>query len=184
MTMIKKTMTALFAAALLFAAAPASAADAPAALSYGVVDMNKVLQTADAAKGLIAELDAKRKEFQGQITKEETALRASEQDILKQKDKMSADEFEKKRKEFEGKVAAAQKSIQDRKKVLDDAFAAAMTKLRTEILKASADVAKSKGYTAVFNQEAMVLADTKADITSDVIAGVNKSVKKIDVNWK
>lgn len=185
MTKMKNTMLALFAATLMFAAVPALAADpAPAALSYGVVDMNKVLQTADAAKGLIAELDAKRKEFQTQLTKEETALRTSEQEILKQKDKLSAADFEKKRKEFEGKVAAAQKSVQDRKKVLDDAFAAAMTKLRTEILKASAEVAKAKGYTAVFNQEAMVLADTKADITNDVIAGVNKSVKKIDVSWK
>ena len=179
MTKLKTLMMALAAVAIL-GTAPAFAADAPA---FGVVDMQKVLQTTDAAKGLIADLEAKRKEFQTQITKEETTLRASEQEILKQKDTLSKEEFEKKRKEFETKVTAAQKSVQDRKKTLDDAFAEAMNKLRAEILKAAADVSKTKGFTAVFTQEAMVLADQKMDITADVIAGVNKNVKKIDVNW-
>lgn len=181
MKMMKTTMMALAAVVMMGAAAPAIAAEP---MNYGVVDMNKVLQTADAAKGLIADLDAKRKEFQTQIAKEETALRTSEQEILKQKEKLSQADFEKKRKEFETKVANAQKGVQERKKVLDEAFAASMNKLRTEILKAAAEVAKVKGYNAVFNQEAMVLSDQKMDITNEVIAGVNKSVKKIDVNWK
>lgn len=180
MRTLKTALIALGAVALISYAAPASAQS----MNYGVVDMNKVLQTADAAKGLIAELDSKRKEFQTQIAKEEAGLRNTEQEIIKQKETLSKDDFEKKRKDFETKVAAAQKSVQERKKVLDEAFATSMTKLRTEILKAAADVAKAKGYNAVFNQEAMVLADQKMDITTDVIAGVNKNVKKIDVNWK
>lgn len=169
-------------AAVLFAGALMKPASAE--MVYGVLDMNKVLQTADAAKGLFADLEAKRKEFQTNIAKEETALRATEQEIIKSKEKLSKEDFEKKRKEFEAKVTAAQKNVQDKKQSLDKAFADAMGKLRMEILKAAADVAKAKNYNAVFNQEAMVLADQKMDITKEVIEGVNKNVKKINVDWK
>jgi outer membrane protein len=180
MRSMKYAVMALAAAAFVGFTSPASAQG----MSYGVVDMNKILQTADAAKGLFAELEAKRKEFQTQIAKEETALRTTEQEIIKQKEKLTKEQFEVKRKEFEGKVTAAQKTVQSRKETLDKAFAEAMGKLRVEILKVSADVAKEKGYNAVFSQEAMVLADQKMDITKEVIEGVNKSVKKIPVEWK
>jgi Skp family chaperone for outer membrane proteins len=159
---------------------PAMAAEA----SYGVVNVNTILQTSEAAKGMFSELETKRKEFQEQITKEEAALRKSEQEILAQKDKISKEDFEKKRKEFETKVIAAQKSVQDRKQTLDQGFNEAMGKLRTEILKVAADVARGKAMTAVFNQEAMVLVDEKMDITKEVVEGVNKNVKKIPIDWK
>lgn len=152
--------------------------------AYGVVNVNTILQTAEAAKGMFSELETKRKEFQDQITKEEASLRKMEQDILKEKEKLSKEEFEKKRKAFEEKVIAAQKTVQDRKQTLDQGFNEAMGKLRAEILKVAADVARGKNMTAVFNQEAMVLVDEKMDITKAVVEGVNKNVKKIPIDWK
>lgn len=152
-------------------------------LSYGIVDINKVVQTADAAKGIFSELEGKRKEYQSQISKEEDSLRSFETDVMKQKDTLSKEEFEKKRKEFEGKMTSAQKMVQERKRLLDQAFSEAMGAFRKEVLKATADIAKEKGYAAVFTQEALVLAEPGLDITTEVISRVNKSVKKIPVVW-
>lgn len=177
MTRLKTALMALAAVAVMGAAVPAKAEN------YGVVDMNRVMRESEAAKGIFAELDTKRKEFQEQIAKEKSGLQAMEQDIMKKKSSMSAEEFDKKRKEFQDKALAAEKRMQERKRGLDQAFSETMKKFRTEVLKVTADIAKNKSYTAIFNQEAMILADPKMDITSSVIEGVNKDVKKIAVAW-
>ena len=167
----------------LVSAAPAMAADA-SALKYGVVDMGKIVQNTDAAKGIFSELEGKRKQYQDQIKKEEDALKVTEQEIVKAKEKMSKEDFEKKAKEFEGKIVAGQKMVQEKKKTLDEAYASSMGKLRSEAAKVIGEVAKERGYSAVFTQDAVVMAATELDITDEVISRINKNVKKIPVEWK
>jgi outer membrane protein len=179
MKKLKNTVLAVAAVAVLAIAAPAVAQAQEG--KFGVVDMGKVLREATAAKSVLEELEAKRKEFQSKVEKEEKALREMEQGIAKQREKLSKEDFEAKVKEFQEKLIAAQKSVQNQKTTLDKAFVDTMGKLRLEILKVAADVAKEKGLMAVLNQEALLLADPKMDITDSVISGVNKNVKKIPV---
>jgi len=176
---------ALIAAVLcLTLAAPATAAEeASKGMTFGIVDINKVLQAAEAAKGILGELEGKRKEFQTQITKEEDSLRAFETSVMKEKEKLSKEDFEKKRKEFEEKMVTAQKMVQDKKRLLDQAFGDSMGKLRTEALKVSAEISKERGFDAVFTQDALVLAEKDLDITDEVLERVNKNIKKIPVVW-
>lgn len=165
--------------------APAFAANepAPAAQAFGVIDMNKVMQITDVAKDIFSQMEVKRKEYQANISKEETALRAAEQEILKQKDSLSKDEFEKKRKEFEGKVVNGQKLVQERKRILDQAFSSSMGSLRGEAIKIVADVAKERNYSAVFTQDAVMISTPNLDMTDVVIERMNKQVKKTTIDW-
>jgi Skp family chaperone for outer membrane proteins len=166
-------------------AAPAFAADEPAsaASAFGVVDMNKVMQITDVAKDIFSQMEVKRKEYQTNISKEETSLRAAEQEILKQKDSLSKDEFDKKRKEFEEKVINGQKFVQERKRILDQAFSSSMGNLRGEAIKIVAEVAKERNYSAVFTQDAVMISTPSLDMTGVVIERMNKSVKKIPIDW-
>ncbi len=167
--------------ALLFTA-PAQAADGT--LKYGVVDMSKVVQNSEAAKGIFSELESKRKQYQDQIKKEEASLTTLEQEIRGQQEKLSKDEFSKKAKDFDGKVAAGQKMVQEKKKTLDQAYAVSMTKLRDEAAKIIGDIAKEKGFSAIFSQDAVVMASNDLDITEEVVKRLNDKVKKIPVEWK
>lgn len=164
---------------------PVLAAEDPAAHArpFGVVDMDKVMQTTEAAKDIFSQLENKRKEYQAQITKEDDLLKAAKQEILKQKDSLSKDEFEKKGREFEEKVASGQKMVQDRTQILDHAFNRSMLKLRGEAAKVVASVAEEKRYVAVLTQDAVMISTPDMDITSEVIARMNKNVKKIPVDW-
>jgi len=185
-TTIARTIIALFAAAGIGLASPTLAADVPAApapVSFGIVDMNKVMQTTEAAKDILAQLESKRKEYQNDITKEEDALRTSEQDLIKKKDTLSKEEFEKQRKSFEEKVMSGQKLVQEKKVSLDQAFNVSMTRLRNEAAKIVAEVAKEKGYSAVLTQDAVMISVPTLDITDIVIERMNKTVKKIPVEW-
>lgn len=158
-------------------------AAAKTGVSIGILDIDKLIQQSDAAKGIMTEMEAKRKEFEAQISKEEKALVASEQEILKQKEKLSKEEFEKKRDAFEKRLANAKKMVQDRKQTLDKAFSESMGKLRGEALKIAAAVAKERQYDLVLNDDAVVMAEPQFDMTEEVIKRLNKDVKKIAVNW-
>ncbi len=185
MDTLKKTILLTGMAAIMALSTPSLAADKPEGTlqSFGVVDMNKVLQTTDAAKDIFSQLESKRKEYQSQISKEEENLRSAEQEILKQKDTLSKEAFDKKRKEFEGKLVNGQKLVQDKKVILDHAFNSSMAKLRSEAAKIIAKIAEEKHYTAVLTQEAVMISTPDMDMTALVIERMNSGVKKIPVDW-
>lgn len=179
---MKNALLAFGLLALLGGSAPAVAAD-ESALKYGVVDMSKIIQSTDAAKGIFNDLEAKRLEYQTQIKKEEETLESAEKEILKMKEKLPQAEFEKKAEEFKAKIVSAQRMVQEKKKTLDEAYARSMGKLRGEAAKIIAEVAKERGYSAVFTQDAVIMASENLDMTEEVIARLNKNVKKIPVEW-
>jgi Skp family chaperone for outer membrane proteins len=184
-SMIKLSVLALSVVSMMSLTAPAFAADAAAhaALTFGVIDMNKVLRDTDAAKDVFSQLEGKRKEYQTQISKEEDTLRAADQAIMKEKEKLSKEEFEKKRKEFEMKVVDAQKLVQERKSTLDRAFNSSMIQVRNAAAKIVAAVAKEKGYSTVFTNDAVMMSADELDMTTVVIERMNKDVKKMKVDW-
>jgi outer membrane protein len=185
MKTMKKTMMAAAVVMMAGFAAPALAADAPAAggQTFGVVDMNKVMQVTSAAKDILSQLEAKRKEYQGQISKEEDSLRSAEQEIVKQKDTLTKEAFDAKRKAFEEKYLSGQKLVQDRKRILDQAYNTSMTNIRREAAKIVANIAQEKHYSAVFTQDAVMISTPDLDMTDTVIERMNKDVKKISVDW-
>lgn len=177
---MKKTIAMIAVAAALLFSPVAQAADP---VAFGVIDMTRVMKETDAAKGILSELEAKRKEYEGQIEKEGDSLSKLEKDIIAKKGKMSEEEFNKARADFEKKIADAQKMVQDRKVTFDKAFADAINKLRAEAAKYTAEVAKERGYSAVMTQDAVVLAEPSLDVTDEVIKRLNANVKKISIKW-
>lgn len=184
----RNTLFAALVAAGLLAAAPAMAAETPApaaakSVSFGIMDMEGVLKKSTAGADILATVDAKRKEYEGLIAKEEAALKKEKEDIVKQRDKMTEIEFENKRKAFEQKAADAFKKVQERKQTLDYAINTSMVKLREEALKVTAEIARARGLDAVFSDDSVILAETGYDISDEVLKTLNKDVKKIPVSF-
>lgn len=184
----RNTLFAALVAAGLLAAAPAMAAETPApaaakSVSFGIMDMEGVLKKSTAGADILATVDAKRKEYEGLIAKEEAALKKEKEDIVKQRDKMTEVEFENKRKAFEQKAADAFKKVQERKQTLDYAINTSMVKLREEALKVTAEIARARGLDAVFSDDSVILAETGYDISDEVLKTLNKDVKKIPVSF-
>lgn len=162
-------------------------ADAPAAsaggLTFGIVDMNKVLQTSDAAKDIFSQMESKRKEYEGQISKEEEALRKEGDALKQQKATLSKEAFEEKAKALQGKFIQEQKLVDTRKRTLDRAFSSSITSLRREAAKIVAAIAKEKNYSVVLTEEAVMMSTPDLDMTDAVITQMNKDVKKIAIDW-
>jgi len=191
MNTIKKIIVIIGIAAMGGLSLPALAVDAPAAAAalvagtptFGIVDMDKVMQTTDAARDIFNQMEAKRKEYQAQISKEEDSLRAAGQDLEKQKTPLGKDAYEQKAKALQEKFVNEQKLVQDRKRIMDQAFAGAISKLRTEATRVVAGIAKDRHYSAVFTEDAVMISTPDLGMTDVVIAQMNKDVKKVPIDW-
>jgi len=190
MTHIRTLSAAVFAVLLMgvapsFAAAPATGEQATAShnVVFGIMDLDGVLRKSVAGDDILKTVNAKRKEYETQISKEELALKKQKDDIIQKRDKMTEADFEKQRKDFEKKAAEGFKMVQERKQMLDYAFNQAMTKLREEALKITAEIARSRNLDVVFSDDSVILAERGYDITEEVLTRLNKDVKKIPVNF-
>lgn len=179
MNTIKNFILALGAIAVAGFSAPSPAA----AEAYAVVDFNRIMNQSVAAQGIRAEIDAKGKQFQAELSKEDIALKEARQKLEQDKAKLSPEDLQKRGRELEAKFIAAERLLQNRKATLNVAGGSSFRKLKEEAVGVIAQLTKEKGYTAVFSQEAVVLASKELDITDEVIKRLNASVKKIAVDW-
>ncbi len=173
-------MTVLFSAFFMVACLPAhKASAAPAAPTIAIVDVEKILAEAKAAKSLQAQLKAKKESFQKEFSAKEKELKAAETALLGQKEKVSAEEFNKQRKAYEEKVIETRKLFQKTRNSLEEGVAKAMSQMRKSIMESAAAVADEKGYDIVLTRESVLIAEKSLDITSDVLAKLDASLSDV-----
>lgn len=194
--MSKKLSYALAALAVALAPAalalPAWAADpAPAVAPAGeklappviaVVDVQKIMQESEAAKGVQTVIESRRDEYQKEIAGLEEKLRSAEQELRKQQTVLSPDALANKRKGFEKQVADVQRTVQARKRALDAGLNEAMGAVQKAMLDIIADVSREKGANVVLARHQFVIIDTKLDVTDTVMQRLNARLPKVIVN--
>ena len=155
-------------------------AELPASV-VAVVDVQFILQEAAASKNIQKQLEAQRETYQNEISKQEDRLRAVEQELNRQRSVLSPDDFAQKRREFEQQVADVQRTVQARKRVLDQAFNESMTKVRDAVLQIVTEVAGEQKATLVLAKQQVVLAEKSLDLTSAVLERVNRKLPTVPV---
>lgn len=165
---MRNIILSFFALALMVVSLPQQghAADG---VSIGLVDVEKILAESKAAKSLQEQIKAKREDMQKEFAAKEKELKKSEQSLIDDKSKLSAEEFGKKRKAYEEKVMDARNLFQKRRGSLDTGVNKAMIELRKAIVEATTAVAEPKGYQIVLTRDAVLIADKKLDITPEVL---------------
>ena len=146
-----------------------------------VVDVQFILQEAAASRNIQKQLEAQRETYQNEISKQEGRLRTVEQELNRQRSVLSPDEFAQKRREFEQQVADVQRTVQARKRVLDQAFNESMTKVRDTVLQIVTEVAGEQKATLVLAKQQVVLAEKSLDLTSAVLERVNRKLPTVPV---
>lgn len=168
---------ALLSVFALAIAVPSSARATPPTIA--LVDVEKILSEAKAAQSLQKQIQAKKDAFQKEFAEKEKQLKTTEDSLLGQKEKLSAEEFGKKRKEYEEKVIDARKLFQKRRSSLDDGLAKAMNELRKNIVDSATKVAEKKGYDIVLTRDSVLIAEKSLDITPDVLSTLNAQLSDI-----
>ncbi len=147
--------------------------------TIALVDVEKILSQAKAAQSLQKQIQAKRDAFQKEFADKEKQLKKTEDGLLQEKDKISAEEFSKKRKSYEQTIIETRKLFQKRRSSLDDGLAKAMTELRKNIVEATAKVADEKKYDIVLTRDSVLIAEKSLDITDEVLSKLNAQLSDV-----
>ena len=161
---------------LALVAGMAQAAD----IKFGIVDMQKALQTVDAGKKAKSELEAEFNRKKKELQDEETSIKKMHEEFQKQSLVMNDQTKQKKQAElqekilkFQEKTARSQGEIQKKEHDLTEPIISSIKKIVSGIAaeKQMALVLEKNENTVLFSLE-------KDDITQEVINQYNKSAKK------
>lgn len=173
----------LTAAALAFSALPMKTAPAAALpeANVAVVDYQRLLKQSAAGRHVHRQIDNYRKSFQAEVKREEEALRDVEEKLKRERDTLSASEFQKRKRNFEERVIALQRRAQDSMRALDRSFQESMSKLHNRVLPLVEDISGKQGYNVVIDRSKVVIVLKTRDLTDEVIAVLNKKIPKLKV---
>lgn len=161
------------------AGAPATAAAIPVPV-IAIIDVDQILQESVAAKGVRAQADKYQQTFQAEMSKEESTLRSTQQDIDQQRKTLSQDAFAEKARSFDASVAEFQRKGLARRRAFDKSFNTAMGHVQQAMLEATQQVASSHGATVVLPRSQVVLFDDKMNLTKEIIVAMDKKLSHVD----
>jgi outer membrane protein len=141
-----------------------------------------VLRNSKAAVSIQTQIDARRDAYQSEVTEEERALREAEQDLAQRRAALDQSAYEQAARSFQDRVAEVQRTVQARKRELDEAFARAMNEVRQKMVATVAQVADERGYQVVLFKNQIVIAAKSLDISEEVQARLDFTLPKVDVD--
>lgn len=176
-----KFLSVIALVALLGVNHPAFAADAAAVTQVVIVDVKKIASEAKATKAIQEQIEAERKKVQADVTKQEEALRKEDQKLAEQRSVLAAEAFEAKRKEFKEKVVAAQRSVQQHRAKLENAYAQAMGDVQKQVVAIIAEMAAQRKFSVVIPSSQVLYFEPKLDITAEVMKKLDEKLPKVNV---
>ncbi|MGE0615362.1 MAG: OmpH family outer membrane protein [Bacteriovoracia bacterium] len=157
----------------------AQAADVPAGVRIGTVDMQTALQTVGAGKKARSELEKEFNKKKDELQKEEASIKKMHEDFQKQSLVMNDQTRAKKQQElqqrilkFQEETGRSQMEIQKKEQELT----APIIKNLRKIIQG---IAAKKSYTVILekNENTVLFSLEKDDLTSEVIEAYNKENK-------
>jgi Skp family chaperone for outer membrane proteins len=173
---------ALLAGALAGVAAPgaARAQQLPATVA-AVIDYQRILRDAAAARSIRDQIDGRRKAYQEEISKEEQRLHEADKAFAKQRSLLTAEAFAEKRREFEQEVAEVQRMVQERRRALDEVSAAALNEVKTALIEGVTSIADERGFNLVLPSSEVLFFSRRIDLTEEVLAKLDARLPSVRV---
>jgi Skp family chaperone for outer membrane proteins len=155
---------------------PAHAGDPPV---IAILDMDRILRTSKASIGLREEIDKQRTVHQGELRKQEEALRAADQELARQRAILSVEAFAAKRKGLQDQVGNLQRDFTSRQKELEQTFAKGMAKVRRALVEVAAEIATEQKIDIILLKATVVLVSRELDITKDALKRLDERLPSV-----
>ncbi|HEX4113033.1 MAG TPA: OmpH family outer membrane protein [Stellaceae bacterium] len=164
-------------------AAPASGTDKGALVpAILIVDLPQVLHDSKAGKGVQATLSQESQAYSKEVAHQEDDLQRMRADLQRQQTALSQSAFDVKAKAFQLHYQELDRSVQAKRQALQKAYNDAMLKVEKAALDIIAGLAKERGANLVLAKQATILQPTTSDITTEVVARLDKTLASVDVS--
>ena len=143
------------------------------------LNVEKVRMETKAGKSImqqIGDLEVKLQDKSNKIQKELDALK---QDLDKQRAVLSKEAFAKKEADFNNKFVEARKDMQKEVSIIEQAQQRALAEFDTVAYEIIKGIIKEDGYLQIIHHNVLIYTDPKSDITSQVIAAMDKKINNI-----
>lgn len=170
-------------AAALATAAPADEAQAqklPPTIA-AVIDYQRILRDAAAARSIRGQIEVRRKAYQEEISKEEQRLHEADKEFAKQRSLLTAEAFTEKRREFEQEVAEVQRLVQERRRELDNVAAVALNQVKEALIEVVTSIADERGFNLVLPSSEVLFFARRIDLTEEVLAKLDSRLPDVRV---
>ncbi len=166
---------------LIAVIAISSAALADDKNSIVTVNVDKVKMETKAGQSIAKQLGDIQNAFKDKVTKLQQDFDNQKVELDKQKTVLSKEAFAKKEAAFNTKLNDSRKAMQKEAGDLEQMQQNALNEFNNIALAVISDMAKENNYTQIFPVEILIYADPKIDITSQVIAAIDKKSDNIAV---
>jgi Skp family chaperone for outer membrane proteins len=160
------------------------AADSLPPAVAAVIDYQRILREAKAARAIRDQVESRRKLYQDEIAKQEQRLHEADKELARQRGILSAEAFSERRRAFESEVAAVQRMAQERRRQLDQAAAAALNNVRSAMIEVVGELAQSRGFNLVLPTSGLLLFSPSIDLTNDTLAQLDQKLPNVKVPEK
>jgi Skp family chaperone for outer membrane proteins len=182
-------LTALALVTLALGIAPARAQDNEAAVAaeqqapavVGIVDVQRILNEASAARNIREQVEKFRTAYLAELTLEETRLRGEEQELSRQRSILSADALAEKERAFRTRVAEVQQRAQTISRRLENTFGKAMNQVRQAMLPIFADLTRERGINIIVAKSQILFAVRMLEITDEVLLRLDAALPEVAV---
>lgn len=152
-------------------------------ITIAVVDVQYILANSLAIKDLRRQIEAITQNLHTQMTNKELELKKNEESLIDLKGKISSAESEKETAGFNKKVSEAQKYAQQQKIKLEKANSDGILRVHNATIETIKEVCNARSCNIVLPSSQLLYADTKLNITADVLEKLNKKISTIKVDF-
>jgi outer membrane protein len=146
-----------------------------------VIDPHLILTESKAAKSINEQIEKKRKEYQNQISLQEKELNKKKQDLEDLQGKVSEAELSKKAQDYNVEAAKLQRSVQDKRIQMDQAYRTALTEIEKVVASILEKLANEKGYNMVMSSTSTMYSSPRLNITQEVMKSLDNLLPKVNV---
>jgi len=166
-------------ACLQFATFTPANAESPQKIA--VVDLDVIMRDSSAAKGIQEQMKGHLESFRKAVKEQEDKFRAEREDLVKQRNVLAADAFNKKQRDLEQKATDTELEFRRREQRIRQAGGNAQQELQKVLLAVVADVAKKEGVAIVMPKGALLYSGDTKDITDSALKQLNSKLPAVKV---
>jgi outer membrane protein len=146
-----------------------------------VIDYQRILKDAAAAKSIREQIATRRQAYQDEINQEEQRLREADQSFAKQRSLLTPEALAEKRRDFEKEVVDVQRLVQERRRALDRASAIALNEVKKALIDIVTGIAEERGFNVVLAASEVLFFASEIDITGEVLAKLDGQLPEVAV---
>ncbi len=159
----------------------AAAQEVPTAVAV-VIDYQRILREAAAARSIRAQIEARRQVYQEEVSREEQRLHEEDKEFARQRSVLSPEAFAEKRRQFEQDVADVQRLVQERRRELDRLSAAALNEVKQALIEIVTSLSEERGFNLVLPSSELLFFARTLDLTEEVLAELDARLPEVQLS--